>query len=158
MWGDGRSGKSDSHERGMSIRASNKPMQEWKQKPGERQGHHWIEGTPKGWARTVSVDTNYWKSQVHTAFRILPGSRGSLTLWGRDAETHKMFSEHMNAEVAKLVEHSGNTIYEWQDTPGRDNHFFDCLVGAMVAASHCGIKSAEEKPVKVKRNNTSIVG
>jgi hypothetical protein len=90
---------------------------------------------------------------VHDAFRILPGNRGSLTLWGRDAEQHRMFSEHLNAEVAKLVESGSNTVYEWQDTPN-DNHFFDCIVGAMVAASVGGIKSAEE--IKPKRKRISM--
>jgi len=56
----------------------------------------------------------------------------------------------MNGEVAKLTESGGNAVYEWQDTPN-DNHFFDCMVGAMVAASTCGIKSAEERVQKQGR-------
>jgi len=67
-----------------------------------------------------------------------------------------MFSDHMNGEVAKLVESGGNSTYEWQDTPN-DNHFFDCMVGSMVAASHCGIKSAEEIE-KPKRKSRIVVG
>jgi len=136
--------------KGKSIKAVNLPMSEWKRKSGERHGNHWIESTPPGRTRTVTVDTNFWKCQVHDAFRLLPGNPGSLTLWGCDAETHSMFSEHMNGEVAKLVESGGNSVYEWQDTPN-DNHFFDCIVGSMVAASLLGIKSAEERTVKIRR-------
>ena len=85
-------------------------------------------------ARTITVDTNFWKCQVHDAFRLLPGNPGSLTLWGRDTEQHLMFSEHMNGEMEKLVESGSNTVYEWIDTPN-DNHLFDCMVGSIVAAS-----------------------
>jgi hypothetical protein len=140
--------------KGKSIRASMLPMSDWKQKVGERFGNHWMESTPSGRLRTITVDSNFWKCQVHDAFRMLPGNRGSLTLWGRDPEQHRMFSEHMNGEVAKLTESGGNTVYEWQDTPN-DNHFFDCLVGTMVAASVLGIKSAEER-VKPKRKRSSV--
>jgi len=141
--------------KGKSIRASNLPMSDWKQKAGERFGNHWMMSTPSGRMRTVTVDSNFWKCQVHDAFRMLPGNQGSLTLWGRDAEQHRMFSEHMNGEVAKLTESGGNAVYEWQDTPN-DNHFFDCMVGAMVAASTCGIKSAEQKVVKTKWRPSTV--
>jgi hypothetical protein len=133
--------------KGKSIRATNVAMSEWKHKAGERFGNHWVETTPPGRMRTYTVDTNFWKCQVHDAFRMLPGNRGSVTLWGREPEQHRMFSDHLNGEVAKLVESGGNTIYEWIDTPN-DNHLFDCMVGSMVAASICGIKSSEENVVK----------
>jgi hypothetical protein len=132
---------------GKSIRATMLQMSDWKRKAGEKHGNHWIESIPHGRSRTITVDSNFWKCQVHDAFRMKPGNRGSLTLWGRDAEEHRMFSEHMNGEVAKLAESGSNTVYEWQDPP-TDNHLFDCMVGCMVAASICGIKSVEEKAVK----------
>jgi hypothetical protein len=135
--------------KGKSIRATMLQMSEWKHKAGEQHGNHWIASKPPGRMRTITTDTNFWKCQVHDAFRLLPGNPGSLTLWGRDAETHRMFAEHMNGEVAKLVESGSNTVYEWQDTPN-DNHLFDCMVGTMVAASICGIKSVEEKVTKSK--------
>jgi energy-coupling factor transporter ATP-binding protein EcfA2 len=141
--------------RGKSVRAVQQSMSEWKRKAGATHGNHWIETTPVGRARTLTVDTNFWKCQVHDAFRLLPGNLGSLTLWGRDSEAHRMFSEHMNSEVAKLVESGGNTVYEWQNTPN-DNHFFDCIVGCMVAASRSGITSAEQRAVKTKRNISPV--
>ena len=143
--------------KGKSIRASMVPMCDWKQKAGERFGNHWMESTPSGRLRTITVDVNFWKCQVHDAFRMLPGNRGSLTLWGRDPEQHRMFSEHMNGEAAKLTESGGNSVYEWQDTPN-DNHFFDCTVGNMVAASTLGIKSAEERQEKVGRKPRGTAG
>ena len=109
--------------KGKSIRATMLQMSDWKRRAGEKHGNHWIESMPPGRTRTITVDTNFWKCQVHDAFRLLPGNPGSLTLWGRDAETHRMFSEHLNGEVAKLVESGSHTVYEWLDTPN-DNHFF----------------------------------
>jgi hypothetical protein len=130
-------------------------MSEWKRKAGETFGNHWVKTTPRGRTLTVVVDTNFWKCQVHDAFRILSGNPGSITLWGRDPETHRMFSDHLNGEVAKLTESGGNSVYEWIDTPN-DNHLFDCMVGCMVAASLCGVKSAEEKAVKSTRRRRAV--
>jgi len=137
--------------RGKSVRASQAPMSSWKPKVGERRGEHWIFGTPPGRGRTVTFDTNFWKTQLHDAFRLAPGEPGGITLWGKNAEKHRMFSEHMNGEVAKFVESDGNALFEWQDTP-QDNHLFDCAVGTMVAASVCGVKPPETITKKRKRN------
>lgn len=136
--------------KGKSIRATGLAMADWKPKTGERFGNHYVETTPPGRMRTYTMDTNFWKCQVHDAFRLVQGNRGGLTLWGRDAEAHRMFSDHMNGEVAKFVESGGNALYEWQDTPN-DNHLFDCMVGCMVGASACGIKSAEERVARPRR-------
>ncbi len=59
-----------------------------------------------------------------------------------------MFSEQMNGETSKLVKTGENEVNEWFPVPARDNHFFDCMVGTMVAASVCGIKPAEEQAVQ----------
>ena len=142
--------------RGKAVRASQLPMADWKPKPGERKGDRWIIGRPPGRGITVTFDTNYWKVQLHDAFRIAPGNRGGLTLWGRDPERHRMFSEHLNGESAKLVESDGKAVYEWIDTP-RDNHLFDCMVGCMVAASLVGIKTLEEQAARPTRRRRQVL-
>jgi hypothetical protein len=53
-----------------------------------------------------------------------------------------MFSEHLNGETVQFVQAKYNAN-EWTAKPNTDNHFFDCAVGCMVAASHAGIKGAE---------------
>lgn len=142
--------------KGKGIRASGMPIAEWAKNKGRMFGQYWIEDRPRNRKeRTITLDTNYWKCRVHEAFFLSPGDRGGLALWGHEPETHRMFSEHHNAEIGTLVESSQNKVVEWQTIPGRDNHFFDCLVGNMVAASHLGIKPIEEqaaRPVKRRRS------
>jgi hypothetical protein len=138
--------------KGKGIRSSQTPMSGFKRKPGERFGNHWLENTPPRRIRTITVDTNYWKCQVHDGFSLLAGNRSGLTLWGRDPETHRMISEHLNAEAAKLTKTGENEVNEWQVIPNRDNHLFDCMVGCMVAASVSGIRPPnEEAPKEQKR-------
>ncbi len=134
--------------KGKGIKSSQVPMSLYKRKAGERIGKHWLESTPPRRLRTITMDTNFWKGQVHDGFALAPGNRGSLTLWGREPERHRMFSEQMNGETPKLVKTGENEVNEWFPVPARDNHFFDCIVGSAVAASVCGIKSAEEKAVQ----------
>jgi hypothetical protein len=137
--------------KGKGIRSSQTPMMQYKQKTGERIGNHWLESTPLRRMRTVTIDTNFWKCQVHDGFSLQAGNRGGITLWGRDPEMHKMFSEHLNGEVPKLTKTGENEVNEWQPVPSRDNHLFDCMVGCMVAASVAGVKPLEEKIARQNR-------
>lgn len=62
------------------------------------------------------------------------------------AAAHRMFSEHMAAETAKLVEHAANKVVEWSPNVNRpDNHFFDALVYAYAAASSLGLRITESQ-------------
>jgi phage terminase large subunit GpA-like protein len=138
--------------KGAGITAKNKEMAGWQHKPGRKFGNYWIEDKPAGRSmRTVTYDANQWKCAAHAGFAAGAGSRGGLTLWGHNTETHRMFSEHCNGEISKLVESGGNKVNEWQPKPGQDNHLFDCLVGNLVAASVCGVRSAEEQMLVKKR-------
>jgi hypothetical protein len=88
---------------------------------------------------------------VHSAFDLNPAESGSLSLWGKSGERHRMFSEPITAEKVQLVEASGRKVYEWEVKPGKpDNHLFDCVVGCAVAASVCGIKTENEKKRAVR--------
>jgi hypothetical protein len=52
---------------------------------------------------------------------------------------HRMLAEHLTAEYRVKTEGRGRQIDEWKlRTPGRDNHWLDCLVGCAVAASMQG--------------------
>jgi hypothetical protein len=44
-------------------------------------------------------------------------------------------------EERSQTEARGRVVDEWRLTPGRDNHWFDCLVGSAVAASYTGVSS-----------------
>ncbi|MCL2743632.1 MAG: phage terminase large subunit family protein [Planctomycetaceae bacterium] len=135
--------------KGVSIRAVGQPMAQWKRKPGRKFGNRWIEDKPQNRTRMYFVDVNYWKEQVHKVFSETPGNRGGMTLWGRDPEQHRLFSEHLNSEIPKASRSDEREVNEWQLIPNRDNHFFDCAVGVMAAASICGVREHwQEKPVE----------
>jgi hypothetical protein len=142
--------------KGKGIRSAQTPMSQYKRKAGERLGNHWLESTPFRRMRTITIDTNYWKCQVHDGFLLQAGNRGGITLWGRDPEMHRMFSEHLNGEVPKLTKTGENEVNEWQPVPSRDNHWFDCMVGCMVGASVCGVKPEEEKLAKPQKRLRKI--
>ncbi len=137
---------------GKYIGASSKPMGEYAKAPGDRVGLNWRIPNirKKRQVRHVIYDTNYWKSFVASRLLVSPGDRGCLSLWGRNAETHMLFAEHLTSEYRVKTEGRGRRVEEWKVRPeSKDNHWWDCLVGCTVAASICGCV-LEGTDVKVK--------
>lgn len=128
---------------GYGINASKAPMREWQKKQGERHGDAWVERlatTGRRVTRQVTYDTNHWKT--FTAQRLLAaiGDPGCLTLWGRNGDAHRMLVDHLTAEVPIRTSGRGRTLDEWKlPDKGRDNHWWDCLVGNAVAGSMLGV-------------------
>lgn len=91
--------------------------------------------------RKVVFDTNYYKSFVASRLRTPKGAAGCLTLFDAPQAEHQMFADHCAAEYPKpKAPDAGYKVDEWVNRPGRDNDFFDCLVGTAVAASLSGLK------------------
>ncbi len=141
---------------GRFVGASSQPFSEYKRRPGDRIGHNWrmpnVHG--KRAVRHVVFDTNFWKSFVHARLAVPMGDRGCLSLFGDNANAHRLLAEHLTAEYRVKTEGRGRTVDEWKLRPSAvDNHWFDCLVGCAVAASMQGAtlpemnaKSAGAKP------------
>jgi hypothetical protein len=90
--------------------------------------------------RYVLFDANHWKSFAHQRLRAAIGDRGSISLYGVTGTVHHMLAEHLTAEHRDTKEGRRRTVDEWRlTTPGADNHWLDCLVGACVAASMEGV-------------------
>ena len=127
--------------RGRYVGASSVPFSQYVRKPGERFGLNWIvrKGTRHA-VRHVVFDTNWWKT--FTASRLVQarGDKGAMTLFGKDADTHRMLAEQLTAERPVPVEAKGRKVNEWKSIPGRDNHLLDCLVGCCVSASMHGVE------------------
>ena len=126
---------------GRYVGASSVPFSEYKRKAGDRVGHNWrmpnVQG--KRAVRYVLFDSNYWKSFVFARLAVPMGDRGCLSLFGRDAQHHRLFAEHLTAEYRVKTAGRGRTVDEWKLRPERsDNHWLDCLVGCAVAASMQG--------------------
>lgn len=126
--------------RGVGIGAAGRPMSEYQHKPGERFGWNWlVTRTVNRAAQYVRFDSNHWKSFVHARLAVALGDAGALALYGRDAEHHRLFAEHVTAEAPTRVSANGRTVDEWRLRPGfADNHWLDCVVGCAVAASMLG--------------------
>jgi hypothetical protein len=108
--------------------------------------------------RHVVYDTNYWKSFVHARLTVAMGDRGCLSLFGENADHHRLFAEHVAAEYRVKTEGRGRTVDEWKLRPERtDNHWFDGLVGCAVAASMQGVMLEGTESVRqVKRERVSF--
>lgn len=136
---------------GLPLRATNKPIAAYQRKPGWRIGDNWYQPSVKGTNEYphVCIDTNYWKTFVHRALSVAPGTRGALTLYGTPAMAaeHESFADHVaGAEYFTEVFANGRVVCEYKPFPHRpDNHWFDTLVMATVAASMCGCKPAVER-------------
>lgn len=126
---------------GRYIGAGSKPMGEYKRAVGDRVGMNWRMPNVRGRRaiRHVVYDTNFWKSFVATRLLTATGDRGAITLWGRSAEDHLLFAEHLTAEYRVKTEGRGRRVDEWKMRPdAHDNHWWDCIVGAAVAAAMSG--------------------
>jgi len=146
---------------GVGVTASAQPFSAHKRKPGERIGHNWRLPSTHGkrMIRHIVYDTNYWKSFIYSRLAISLGDKGGLTLFGKDPRVHLLFSQHLTAEYRIRTEGRGRTVEEWKERPERhDNHWFDCLVGATVAANEQGAKTVgvQSKPKAARKGKTSF--
>jgi hypothetical protein len=150
---------------GFGIKASSKPMSEYSCNSGEMNFNHARLSVPKDQKiRRIDCDVNYWKTVVAERLGLANGSKGGLTLFKERPERHKMFAEQMTSEMSILVKSPTREVDEWKHpNRSRDNHLFDCVVGASAAADMIGIKPDNDKPKmmtkgeRLRRNRRSKV-
>lgn len=125
---------------GQYVGAASRPYSDYKPKKGDRIGLNWRMPAPiKRDVRHVLIDTNYWKSFIAARLGVAMGDRGCLSLYGRDMQHHRLLADHCSSEFRVRTEGRGRVVDEWKWKPGRpDNHWWDGLVGAAVAASIAG--------------------
>jgi phage terminase large subunit GpA-like protein len=122
---------------GRFVGASRQTLSDKRPDRGERVGSNWRTSTIQK-QRHVLFDTNAWKTLVAARIKLPAADPQALTIHAGD---HAMLVEHLAAEYPVRAEAQGRVVDEWQQMPGRDNHWFDCLVGAAVAASFAGVSS-----------------
>lgn len=132
-----RRGQTVRSSRGRGITAGKTQFDEYRKERCREMGLHWW--VPKDSAQSVvQIDTNFWKTFVHSRFATAPGDPGALTLFGKP-EDHALFADQVLAEYYSLPRtEQGVSVQEWHQHVGRDNEALDCLVGAAVAASRLG--------------------
>lgn len=144
---------------GRGITASQAPMKDWKPKPGERIGTSWVISSGGGarGIRHVTADVNFWKTLVNSRLAIPLGGRGAFALFGQKAHEHRLIAEHFTSETRVRTEGRGRKVDEWRTRPDRpDNHWFDGLVGAAVAASIEGVAMPEWAPAAPQRKKIQL--
>lgn len=148
---------------GQGLGASSKPWGEYEKRAGERLGDHWRipPVSAKEVIRKLLVDTNHWKTFVAQRLITAVGDRGAFTFFGQNridntkSSEHQHFIQHLCVEKKIPVEGRGRKLDEWKNPPGADNHWWDCLVNAAVAASIQGAALAETAIRPTDRKHTS---
>ena len=143
---------------GRFVRASSPRISEREPKRGERRGQEWYIPRMKNGkvCQRVMFDTNHWKTHVHNRLAVPIGDPGCLSLFGTDRKIHRLVGEHLTAEYKVPVEANERKVDEWHLRPEKpDNHYFDCLVGAAVAASIRGAV-LEGTAIKARRKRKRL--
>lgn len=136
--------------KGFGITAAGNPMANWTKRPGDVCGVDWkvVPNTEGGRGRLCVFDANAWKSFAAGRLLTPDGGAGGMTLFGSDGRAHEMFADHLCAEYRVRTEGRGRKVDEWKVRPERaDNHWWDCLVMATVAASVLGLRWDAGAPV-----------
>lgn len=125
---------------GRGLGPTDRPMQDWTAKKGERKGHNWLVRPSEGGGRHCVIDVNYWKSFLHARLNVPLGDSGCFSLYTPELRTeHRMIAEHLRAEEVTTVSANGRSVEIWKLPPRKpDNHLADCLTNATVMASICG--------------------
>ena len=137
---------------GRGITATTKALSKVLPKPGIDVGEEWIH-EPRNGLLTVTIDSNYWKSQAAARLVTPPGSPGAAMLFGTSEHDHKhkLLSEHLCAEYGVEVQSKDRRCVEWKTKPGKpDNHWLDCFSNCLTLLSLQGARVlADKTPVPV---------
>ena len=135
--------------RGRGITAGKIQFDDYKRDRCREMGQHWW--VPKDSPHSVmQIDTNYWKTFVHSRIATAAGDPGALTLFGKP-ESHALLASHILAEYYTLPKTEKDVpVQEWHQHVGRDNEFFDCLVGASAAAAKLGCSLIPTLPKNIR--------
>ena len=108
---------------------------EWRKPPMER----------RGICRSVTYNTDYWKTFVRNRIRASRRAASTLTFCAGDGITHQKLFDHLLGEISSKLAGTYGVIDKWVLTPGCPNHWLDCLVMSAVAASMCRIELPEAR-------------
>jgi phage terminase large subunit GpA-like protein len=143
--------------RGYGITAGRRPFEDYQKSKCRAIGNHWW--IPLDSKQAVThYDTNFWKSFLHARLATATGDPGALTLYGQP-EQHRLLCDHLCSEyyVETFGDGGQRRVEEWKQYPGKDNEFFDCLVGCMVGAAVLGCSviliAAKKRTQRLIRSN-----
>jgi hypothetical protein len=106
----------------------------------------------KGLGPVVVHDACVWRERFQRSMMLPPREPGSIDVYGPSQARHRELALQLCSE--KLIEKMSGTsgeMYKWSRTPGVRNHFLDCGVGCMVAATMEGLRYGQEVQAIVAR-------
>jgi hypothetical protein len=114
--------------------------------PKRDQGDGWYRAwTRSREARILYYNTDRWKTFTNERLRTGLGGRGCFSLWGKRPEEHRDFADQITAERPRSKQTKwGDVIAKWECLPGRENHYWDCLVGCHVGVATLGVALDKE--------------
>jgi hypothetical protein len=126
------------------------PLEERPKKAGERLGPGWKLYRVNRVQRLLT-DVERWKTAASKRFITPKGNKGAFSIFGKP-KVHFDLAQHLTAERRQPWQgRSGRIIDHWKQIPGRENHWFDCLVGCLAIASTLDIKHEGEAPKRKKK-------
>lgn len=138
---------------GRYVGGSSRPFSEYRTTVGDFVGLNLMIPAAGGRraARHLVYDSNFWKSFLRNRFVTAQHERGAMTLYGNSPIAHMALMDHLTSETPVVVFGRGREVEEWKLKPGRENHWFDALVGTAVCAAVCGANLGQvvEKPKAV---------
>ena len=72
--------------------------------------------------------------------RVTVGEAAGFSFFEAIAAVLRVAAEQLTSEKGTMVETVKRKVEQWKLIPGRDNHFFDCLIGCHVLAHKCGAR------------------
>lgn len=127
---------------GRSIKATNKPLREFRIEPGEKLYHlcKLTKGNQKArLTRHLEIDTNAVKTFIFERFATFIGDSGAFQMYEGHSTRHRLYCEHLLAEFRKAVEYNGRRVEQWELLPGKpDNHWLDTRGIVMALADTLG--------------------
>lgn len=127
---------------GKGIGPKQKPIDQWPAVAGESKFDHGVIRPEDNGHVKAFIDTNYWKTFLHTGLSTAIGDPGSLSLFEPSRRGwHKMLAEQLRSETR-----SPGDVDTWTLPSNKpDNHLFDCLSNAAAIASSLRVRLAGER-------------
>lgn len=138
--------------KGAYVKPGRKPVHEWGDQYKDRNTRsQWVERRSETPVH-VQANANVWRSHVARRLLTTAGAPSSLLLPGTAEIENRLLVEHLTSEQPKEIAYDGTPGVAWEMIPGRDNDWWDCLVGNSVAASMLGCTLTGEQPAKPRKS------
>lgn len=98
--------------------------------------------------RQIEYHSALWKTFTFERLRTPMGGRSRLALFGSESPIHREFARHLAGEYRVPVVAKEQASDTWHQVPGEPNHWWDCVVGCVVAARYQGVALLGEPTAK----------